>query len=279
MANKQQQPEQRFTWESGNGYERYVGRWSRRVAQKFLAWLSLPPNLSWLDIGCGSGALCQSILQAAAPGEVMGVDQSEDYIAYTRQNTRNGRVGFKVGDAQALPVEINTYDVAVSGFVLNFIPQPDLAVKEMARVVKPGGVVAAYVWDYAGKMQMLRHFWNAAAALDPAAYELDEGRRFPICETQALADLFRNAGLREVEVVPLDIDTDFKDFDDYWSPFLGGQGPAPGYVMSLSEEKRAALRLRLQAGLPFSLNGSIPLVARAWAARGSTLGGWIGRSR
>jgi hypothetical protein len=129
-------------------------------------------------------------------------------------------------------------------------------------------VVAAYVWDYAGKMQMMRHFWNAAAALDPAARDLDEGRRFPICQPEPLRELFQNAGLRKVEVRPIDIATDFRDFDDYWSPFLGGQAPAPGYAMSLSDEQRAALRERIRAGLPFALDGSIPLVARAWAVRG-----------
>jgi len=260
-----------FTWESGDAYERFVGRWSRLVAQKFLSWLSLSPGLRWLDIGCGSGALCQAIIQFASPGEVMGIDPSEGYVAFTRQKIQDDRARFIVGDAQALTVKTDSYNAVVSGLVLNFIPQPVLAVREMARVVKPGGVVAAYVWDYAGEMQMIRYFWNAAAALDPAAYELGEGRRFPICNPEALADLFQNAGLREVEGIPLVIDTVFKDFDDYWLPFLGGQGPAAGYAMSLSEEKRTALRERLRDGLPFALDGSIPLVARAWAVRGVSI--------
>jgi hypothetical protein len=129
-------------------------------------------------------------------------------------------------------------------------------------------MVAAYVWDYAGKMQLMRHFWNAATALDPAASELDEGHRFPLCQPNPLKELFQQAGLKEVEVCPIDIATDFQDFDDYWVPFLGGQGPAPGYAMSLSEAQRVALRERIRAGLPFALDGSIPLVARAWAVRG-----------
>jgi uncharacterized protein YbjT (DUF2867 family) len=118
-------------------------------------------------------------------------------------------------------------------------------------------------------MQFMRHFWDAAAALDPAAAELDEGRRFPICWPEALEQLFQAARLKAVEVRPIEIATDFRDFDDFWSPFLGGQGPAPGYVMSLSEERRAALRERIRARLPSSANGSIPLVARAWAVRGT----------
>jgi SAM-dependent methyltransferase len=151
---------------------------------------------------------------------------------------------------------------------LNFVPQPQRAVAEMARVVRPGCIVAAYVWDYAAKMELMRYFWDAAVALDPAAKELDEGRRFPLCQPKALAELFAQAGLSEVEVRPTDVATDFRDFDDYWSPFLGGQGPAPGYAVSLSEERRATLRERIRSELPIAKDGSIHLIARAWAARG-----------
>jgi hypothetical protein len=138
----------------------------------------------------------------------------------------------------------------------------------MARVARPGGAVAAYVWDYAEKMEMMRHFWDAAVTLDPAALEFDEGRRFPICKPSPLAGLFRNAGLLEVEVRAIDVPTHFRDFDDYWSPFLGGQGPAPGYVTSLSEERREAVRERIRSNLPIGRGGSISLMARVWAVRG-----------
>jgi hypothetical protein len=138
----------------------------------------------------------------------------------------------------------------------------------MARVARPGGAVAAYVWDYAEKMELMRYFWDAALVLDPAAWEFDEGRRFPICHPSSLAGLFKNAGLQEVEVRPIDIRTHFRDFDDYWSPFLGGQGPAPGYAMSLSEERRGALRERIRSNLPIAKGGSISLMARVWAVRG-----------
>ena len=259
---------QKETWASGVAYEPYVGRWSRPVAREFLNWLNVSAKSRWLDVGCGTGALSQTVLDSTAPGTVKGIDRSEGYVALAREQIRDERAQFEVGDAQALPVETGTYDAVVSGLVLNFVPQPQRAVAEMARAARPESVVAAYVWDYAGKMQMMRHFWNAAAALDPAARDLDEGRRFPICQPEPLRELFQNAGLREVEVRPIDIAADFRDFDDYWSPFLGGQGPAPGYAMSLSDERRAALRERIRAGLPFALDGSIPLVARAWAVRG-----------
>ena len=262
------QAPQKEIWADGAAYERYVGRWSRLVARAFLSWLNVPAKGHWLDVGCGTGAFSQTILDSTAPGSVMGIDRSEFYVAFAREQVQDDRVRFEVGDAQALPVETGGYHAVVSGLVLNFVPEPHQAVAEMARAARPEGVVAAYVWDYAGRTQLMRHFWNAAAALDPAAYDLDEGRRFPICHPEPLRELFQDAGLKQVEVRPIDIATDFQDFDDYWSPFLGGQGPAPGYVQSLNEERRAALRERIQAGLPFALDGSIPLVARAWAVRG-----------
>jgi SAM-dependent methyltransferase len=268
MSNRSTPNRLHDTWASGDAYEPYMGRWSRLIAGEFLEWLDRPAGSKWLDVGCGTGALSQTILQATMPRQVKGLDWSDRYIAHAKEQVQDNRVHFEVGDAQSLPDETASYDAAVSSLVLNFLPQPGRAVSEMARVVKPGGVVAAYVWDYAGKMQFMRHFWNAANALDPKAFDLDEGRRFPLCQPRPLAELFQSVGLKNVEGRAIDISTDFKDFDDFWSPFLGGQGPAPTYIMSLSEDRRAVLRERIRAGLPFALDGSIPLVARAWAVRG-----------
>ena len=255
-------------WATGAAYEPYVGRWSRLVAREFLAWLAVPPERGWLDVGCGTGALSATVLAVASPATLTGLDASEGFVGYAREQVQDSRVAFQTGDAQSLPFESATFDAAISGLVLNFLPQPERGAAEMARVTRPGGVVAAYVWDYAGEMQLMRHFWNAAAALDPAAADLDEGRRFPICQPEPLAGLFQAAGLAEVETRAIDVPTVFSDFDDYWSPFLGGQGPAPSYAMSLDEDRRASLRNQIRAHLPLASDGSIPLMARAWAARG-----------
>jgi SAM-dependent methyltransferase len=255
-------------WDSGDAYEPYVGRWSRLVAREFLGWLAMPTGCRWLDVGCGTGALTESILALAAPREVVGVDPSPAYLAFARERLNDPRVRFKVGDAQAQGEASATFDAVVSGLVLNFVPEPNRAVSEMVRVARPGGVVAAYVWDYAEGMQMMRHFWDAAGALDSRAKELDEGRRFPLCKPEPLTDLFQTAGLQKVEVRAVDVPTVFRDFDDYWSPFLGGQAPAPGYAMSLSEERRAALREQIRASLPTNSRGEHHLIARAWAIRG-----------
>ncbi len=257
------------TWSDGARYERYVGRWSRLVARELLAWLAPAPGQRWLDVGCGAGAITQTILSLAEPRAVIGVDRSEGFIAHARAATPDRRASFMLGDAQALPVESGAYDVVVSGLVLNFVPDPARAVAEMARAARPEGTVAVYVWDYAGQMQFMRFFWDAAIAVDPKARDLDEGPRFPVCHPEALEGLFSAAGLRDVTTRPIDIPTVFRDFDDYWSPFLGGQGSAPSYLASLDEEPRAAIRERLRATLPIATDGSISLIARVWAARGS----------
>jgi SAM-dependent methyltransferase len=255
-------------WARGDAYEPYVGRWSRLVASELLDWLAVPPGGRWLDVGCGTGALSATILARARPSALTGLDASAEYVAHVAQGLPDGRADFRVGDAQELPFAPASFDAAVSGLVLNFLPRPERGLAEMVRVTRPGGTVGLYVWDYAGEMQLMRRFWDAAAALDPAAAELDEGRRFPLCRPAPLERLFREAGLADVAVRAIDVPTHFRDFDDYWSPFLGAQGPAPSYAMSLTEARRAELRERLRIGLPTAGDGSIHLTARAWAARG-----------
>ncbi len=256
-------------WASGLAYEPYVGRWSRLVAREFLEWLAVAPGGRWLDVGSGTGALSATILELASPVAVTGVDAAEGFVTHANQTITDARATFQQGDAQSLPVDSAVYDAVVAGFVLNFVPNMERMVRDMTRAARPGGVIAAYVWDYAGRMQFMRHFWIAAAALAPAGEVMDEGHRFPICHPEPLADLFRGVGLTEVEVRPIDIWTVFQDFDDFWRPFLGGQGAAPAYAMSLPEAERGRLRERIRASLPFAVDGSIPLMARAWAVRGT----------
>jgi SAM-dependent methyltransferase len=255
-------------WASGSAYEPYMGRWSRLVARELTAWLAMPPGAVWLDVGCGTGALTAAVLATAAPAGAWAVDASVSYARYSRLRIRDRRAAFAAADARSLPFAAGSIDVVVSGLVLNFVPRPDLVVKEMARVARPGGVVAAYVWDYAKGMQMLRTFWDAATAVDPTAAALDEGRRFPLGTEGAMPALWRDAGLLDVEERALEVPTTFRDFDDYWAPFLGGQGPAPSYLMGLDPHLRERLRERVRAALPASGGGAIALTARAWAVRG-----------
>jgi len=256
-------------WTGGASYESYIGRWSRLVALQFVPWLNISAGAQWLDIGCGTGTLIHTILNTMSPRAVLGIDSSEGYIEFARKQIQDPRVAFRLGDAHAIPVKSAAYDAVVSGLVLNFIPKPSKALSEMIQAVRIGGTVAAYVWDYADQMQLIRYFWNAAVALDEtAASVLDEGQRFPLCQPEPLRQLFQTKQLGKVEIRSIDVPTIFRDFDDYWSPFLGGQGPAPSYAMSLSEERRVALREHIRLTIPISPNGSIHLIARACAVRG-----------
>ena len=257
------------SWVGSDEYEAYVGRWSRLVAPRFLDWLGAPEEKRWLDVGCGTGALSDAILAACAPAEVVGVDPSLQFVAHAATHIPDPRAAFRKGDAERLPVDNGSFDAVVSGLVLNFVPDQTAALREMRRAARPGGVVAAYVWDYADGMQLMKHFWDAAVEAAPGAGGLREDLRFPMCRPEPLRELFRTAGLEDVGVEEIVVPTPFADFDDYWSPFLGGQGPAPAYAMSLSEEDRAVLRERLRARLPIEDDGSIRLTARAWAVCGS----------
>lgn len=259
-------------WGRGDPYEQYVGRWSRRVAPLFLDWLGAEEQLHWVDVGCGTGALTAAILDRCSPASVVGVDPADGFVAAARERLGD-RATFLVGDAAALPLPDASADAVVSALVLNFVPEPRAAVEEALRVARLGGIVAAYVWDYAGRMDLMRRFWDAAAALDPEASRLDEGGRFPLAHPDALAALLGAAGCTEVATTAIDIPTVFADFEDYWRPFLGGQGPAPAYTMSLEAEAREALRARLEETLPREADGSIALMARAWAVRGVRPGG------
>jgi SAM-dependent methyltransferase len=256
------------TWERGSPYEQYVGRWSRQVAPLFLSWLDIPVGRRWLDVGCGTGALCAAIVDRCSPSSVAGVEPSEGFLKTAKENLA-GQAALHQGSATAIPLGDASVDVVVSGLVLNFVPDQPAALLEMARVTNKGGTIAAYVWDYAGKMDLMRFFWDAAVELDPDASKLDEGVRFPLCRPKALEKLFASARLERIEVRAIDIPTLFANFDDYWQPFLGGQGPAPAYAMSLDETARARLRDRIRERLPTKANGSISLTARAWAARAS----------
>jgi SAM-dependent methyltransferase len=254
-------------WSSGTSYETYVGRWSRRVAVEFVEWLDRPPGARWLDVGCGTGALTEAVL-VASPTEVVGVDPSPAFVFHAAAHVADPRARFAVGDVRTLPVPDGRFDVAVSGLMLNFVAERNLALREMRRAVGPGGVVAAYVWDYPDGMPLMGHFWDAAVDLDPATRPAHEAVRFGFCRPEALRSMLERAGLADVEVRPVVVPTVFRDFDDYWSPFLGGSGPGPAYAMSLDEEQRSALREALRDRLPTEDDGSINLTARAWAVRG-----------
>lgn len=253
-------------WRSGGAYDRYMGRWSRAVAPRFLSWLDAPPAQRWLDVGCGTGALAAAIVEHAAARSLTGIDPSAGFLQAARSRLP-GHVMLRQAGAEAIPLDDAAVDVSVSGLVLNFVPDAVAALREMARVTARGGTVAVYVWDYAHRMEMIRRYWVAAARVDPAAGAMHQGERFPLCRPHALAAALADAGLENIDGAAIDITMRFADFDDYWQPFLGGQGPAPAHAMRLDEAARERVRERLCKTLPRRPDGSIELPARAWAAR------------
>jgi SAM-dependent methyltransferase len=256
-------------WAAGATYEQFMGRWSRLLAPLFVSWLRARANAHWLDVGCGTGALSGAICSKAEPASVVGCDPSESFVRHAREHETDPRLCFVVASGGSLPARPGGFDNVTSAFALNFIPEPEAAIDEMRRVAARGGVVSACVWDYSDRMEFLRHFWDCASAMDAGARGFDEGVRFPICRREPLEKLFLDSRLSQVLCEPIDITTRFTNFADFWTPFLGGTGPAPSYVASLGSEQRTALANRLERALPREPDGSISLVARAWAVRGS----------
>jgi SAM-dependent methyltransferase len=220
-------------------------------------------------VGSGTGALTQGILDEASPEAVVGVEPSDAFRRYAVDAVRDARVSFRAGDATALPVGDAEFDIAVAGLVLNFVPDRTAAMAEMCRATRPGGTLAAYVWDYSGGMQLIQRFWEVAAEQDPGAGRIDEAAQFDLCRPAPFRALFEDAGLADVVLEGIEIPTAFPDFDDYWTPFLGGQGPAPAYLAGRTDDDRTALREALRERLPTAADGSIHLTARAWAVRGT----------
>lgn len=253
---------------AGDAYERFMGRWSRQLAPLLVRFAGVRDGDAILDIGSGTGALAAAAATAAPSSAILGVDPSAGYVAFAQGRHGSALVRFEVGDAQQLRLADARFDRTLSLLVLNFVPDSDKAMKEMVRVTRPGGVVAAAVWDYGEGMEMLRVFWDAAVALDPAVDARDE-RHMPLCRWGELAGLWRSHGLGDVTEEPLTIESRFSSFDDYWSPFVQKQGPAGAYVAALSPDRREALRLRLrQRLLGEGPDRPIVLSARAWAVRG-----------
>ena len=254
-------------WTSGAHYDRWMGRWSRLLAQEFVSWLAAPPGLRWIDVCCGSGVVTETIVARAAPHSVTGVDASAQQIDFARQRRARPNVSFETGDAMALRFPEASFDAAVCGLGLNFIPSPLRALEEFRRVVSPGGTIAIYVWDYASGAMFLRHFWDAAMAIDSEAATFDQAQRFPMCTQESLRALFKQANLEHLSEHALEVVTRFASFDDYWEPLLTGQGSAPNYLATRDQRIQTAIRDRLRTALPTNAQGAIEMPARAWAIR------------
>ncbi|MGH7176885.1 MAG: class I SAM-dependent methyltransferase [Tepidisphaeraceae bacterium] len=256
-------------WGAGANYDEFMGRWSRALAPRFVSWLRVAKSTRWLDVGCGTGALTSAICEHADPETVLGCDPAAPLIGYARRQVHDVRASFVVAGVGSLPPHVKGYGSVASLFALNFFPDADAAIDEQRSLAVAEGTISACVWDYARGMMFLRYFWDVAATVDPGAREFDEAGRFPVCSPNKLVNLFEKAGLCDVRCEPIEIPTEFRSFDDYWQPFLGGTGPAPSYVASLDAHRRSALAAKLVRTLPTRSNGVIALTGLAWAVRGT----------
>ena len=256
------QPAIQFT--DGAGYERYMGTWSRLVGETFLDWLSSPPNLRWLDVGCGNGAFTERIIARCEPLAVDGIDPSEAQLAFARTRPESRMATFHQGDAMALPYADHTFDVAVMPLVIFFVPEPPRGVAEMARVVCPGGMVTAYAWDMTNGGFPYESLLVEMRALDlviPAAPNPDASR------TDAMIDLWTSAGLVDIETREISVQRTFASCDDYWATIH--MSPSVGRVLSsMPPDQHAALKARMHAVLPIGSAGEITYSARANAVKG-----------
>lgn len=252
-------------WDDAGGYEAYVGHWSRAIAPRFLDWLGAGSGLRWLDVACGTGVLTSAILAHCNPNEVLGLDASDAYLAFARSHCPDPRAQFAPGDANALSFPSTSFDVAVSGLALNFI-KFDRALAEQYRVVRPGGVIAAYVWDYSGEYEFARRFWDAALKVDPRAAAYDPGSKAKICHEPALKQALGTVGCTKVQTRAFDDWGEFPSRDAYWYTFDGRQGSTYEYLSLLTKEQRLDLKESLFSALP--PQGPVKLKIRALAVKG-----------
>ena len=259
-----------FVSADGDGYELQMGRWSRRLAPLFVNFAGITAARRILDVGCGTGNLSFNLARNPNINSVRGVDFSQVYIEHAKRHNNDARIDFQVGDACALPFPDATFDHSLSMLVLQFIPQPELAVREMRRVTCPGGTVAAAQWDSRGGFVASRIFWDTAAMLDPAANERRaKSYARPISLPGGLARVWREAGLSEVVQDMLTIRMDFESFADFWVPYEGKDGPLADYVGTLSAEAKSMLRDKVTlAYLDGEADGARSYAATAWVVKG-----------
>jgi SAM-dependent methyltransferase len=263
-------PSSTYEASSGEAYERFLGRWTRRLAERVIDVAGLPASGALLDVGCGTGSLASTLARRCPGRDIIGIDIAAPYVAFARAQSRGDRLTFEQGDATALRWPDGQFSAAFAQLALNFMPAPETAAKEMRRVTRSGGVVVAAVWDFRGGLVYQRLFWDSAAAFDPSAAAVrDRLFSHPLALPDGLADLWRSIGLAAVTRESVTVRMDFADFADYWEPLLGGQGPVGTYVNGLAPATRSivqgAVRSAYLSGAP---DGPRSLTATAWVARG-----------
>jgi ubiquinone/menaquinone biosynthesis C-methylase UbiE len=260
-----------FNASTGEGYERQMGRWSRRLAEPFLDFSGFANGEQVLDVGCGTGSLAFALAARAKVKSICGIDFSPEYITYAAHQNSAPGIEFKVGDACALPFPDSSFDRVLSMLMLHFVPKADQAIAEMRRVARPGSTVAAAVWDIRGGFVANRIFFDTAAMLDQAGNER-RARNYtrPMTRPGELLAAWQKAGFENVQEGTLTIRMEFASFDDYWMPYVGKDGPGAEYVKSLTADQERTLKDAVErAYLDGEQEGIRSYAATAWAVRGT----------
>src|SRR6266478_6189977 len=257
-------PPNEIRFDDGAAYERYMGKWSQLAGKAFLDWLAPQPGLRWLDVGCGNGAFTEMLVEQCAPASVQGIDPSEAQLAYARSRPALRVAQFRAGDAMALPMPDDTFDAAVMPLVIFFVPDPVRGVAEMARVVCPGGIVAAYAWDMVGGAFPYEALWAEMRGMGVAVPQPPSPEASRI---DALANLWTASGLEAVETREITVQRTFADFDDYWTTILGGPSVGRG-LAAMAPTDLALLKAGMRAHLPADATDRITYSARANAVKG-----------
>lgn len=252
--------------DTNDAYEAFMGRWSRHVAPQFLDWLSRPDGLKWLDVGCGTGVLSQTLLARCVPTSVTGIDPLEKYIACARE--LNDAITFQVGDMQDLPFDAAGFDCTVSALCIKFVPDKEKGIAELARVTRPGGIVALYDWDLSNEGNMTRHFWQAVGDALPELNEERTQRRAAKAAPEEMGEFFHQAGLRNIETRLFSFTARFESVDDYWKPLTGNEQNVGRFCRTLSAAQLSAIRDKLNDTLPIGKDGTVSYEGRAWAIKG-----------
>ena len=260
---------QTVEFSDGEAYEKFMGRWSRAAGRQFLSWLDLSAGLRWLDVGCGTGVFAETIHEVCGAKEIVGVDPAEAQIAYAQSRNTGETISYEVADARSIPYEDNSFDVAAAALVINFIPDREKAVAEMQRVVKPGGMVSAYVWDFAGGSGIAQHLRVAIAQYKAETNQHgNDALNVESTRRESLEKLFGSAGIANIVSSQIEIDLQFRDFDDYWTSNTKFASPAGKFIKSLNDDELRRFQAILREKLTFGYDGVISYSSRVNAVKG-----------
>ena len=251
-------------------YDKFMGRWSRQVATQFIEWIGPEPHLSWLDVGCGTGTLAETVIKNCSPSLIIGTDPLKSSIAAAKLHPENKGVKFQIGDAQDLPFDQAKFDFVISGLMIKFVKDKVRAIGEMKRVTRPGGTIALYDWDMDSDMNTTRHFWDAVAAAIPERIESPQTRKTPMTEIGSIASLFELVRIKKVKQCIFSFTTQFQDLNDYWAPITKNSQNVGRFYKTMTGDEREAVYQQVKNTLPFNSDGSISFESRAVAIKGLT---------